>query len=198
MEKERELGILDSMVVNRIRKAEDVLAIVAAETGRLSKLYEDGGKVAAFGVQMFKRAEGSDGIRKFESAEALREEIGGFLDLCIHFQLPVTLSGLSMWLSVSQPTFDKWTKKVDDPRGVVCAQAKEAVHFINEGLAMQGDMNPILYMYQNKAYHNYIETTKVQLDVAGGDRLTEQEIDEVLNLHMCDDGVFRVRGGDDA
>lgn len=191
MDKERELGLLDRMVLNDIRKADDVLSIVAAETGRVSKLYEDGGKLAAFGRELFTRARRENGIQSFTDADDLKDEISKYFDVCLHFKVPITLSGLSMWLSVTQPTFERWAAKKEDPRGAVCALAKEAIHFINEGLALEGDMNPILYMYQNKAYHGYIETTRVEFDVTGTDRLSESEIDEVLNLHLGEDGVYR-------
>lgn len=172
-----------------IMKAAVSHQLASAEPGEVSKLFLDGGAAAEYVTRMVKAADTRCTIARMSETE-VKEGIFRFFETCEAVKQPPTIGGLALWFSATIPTIQRWASK-DDPRGEWFALGIQACQQFAEIKAMDGTMNPIVYIYQNKAYHGYIETQRLEV-VDGGKVLSVEDIDAVIEMLPNEDGVYRV------
>lgn len=155
----------------------------------ISKLYADGGATADYINRMVKGAGQKCSIMKMTEDE-VRDEIFAYFDTCQEVEQPPTIGGLALWFSATITTIQRWATK-EDPKSFWFSLAMTACQQFAEIKAMDGSMNPIVYIYQNKAYHGFIETQRLEI-IDGGKVLSIEEVDAVIDMLPDEDGVYRV------
>lgn len=160
----------------------------ASDDGSYPKLFADGGAGAAYVTGLMKGATQKCNIRAMNE-EQVKQGIFDYFDTCERAMQPPTIGGLALWFSATDSTIFAWTRR-DDPRGELFALAVQACQQFAEIKAMDGSLNPILYIYQNKAYHGHIETQRIEI-VEGANTLSTEEIDAVIDMLPDEDGVYR-------
>lgn len=155
----------------------------------INKLYADGGAAAKYVSTLVKGATNKCNIKMMNEDE-VKKAIFDYFDTCEEIKQPPTIGGLGLWFSATDQTIMAWARK-DDPRGELFAMAVQGCQQFAEIKAMDGSLNPILYIYQNKAYHGHIETQRIEI-VDGGKTLSIEEVDEVIDMLPDEDGVYHV------
>ncbi len=155
--------------------------------GELPKLYADGGHTARYVRQMRRRSTLNPTLKQL-SEKAVEMWLEEYFELCELAMQPPTVGGLATWFSVTIQTLQYWANK-DEPKGHLLAMGIQTCQQFAELKAMEGALNPVLYMYQNKAYHGHIELQKVEI-VESKPHLSIDDIDDIINMLPDDDGVY--------
>lgn len=126
-------------------------------------------------------------VTDFPNTEAeVYDEFSQYMEYCETFFIPPSLGMFAVWCGTSLADFEK-KKEACKLRRPEVAQAlgvcKELIRDFVETKAMDGDVAPAVYLHQNKAYFEAVETTAVRHETTVDQHVRDPEqIGEIIDL----------------
>ena len=97
----------------------------------------------------------------YMDGEELEEQINGYIEFCIeHKQVPSQV-GLALWLGVSNETINNWKSNPSFIHYKIIKRTLEIFHKFIEQKALDGEINPILYMFYGKNWFGLSDKTEI-------------------------------------
>lgn len=113
-------------------------------------------------------------------------EFSQYMEYCETFCIPPSLGMFAVWCGSSIADFEKKLEANKLRRPEVAnalSVCKELIRDFIESKAMDGDIAPAVYLHQNKAYFNAVETTAVRHETTVDQHVRDQEqIGEIIDL----------------
>lgn len=114
------------------------------------------------------------------------DEFAQYMEYCETFFIPPSLGMFAVWLGTSLEDYNRHlaaykTRRPDAAAALtVC---KETIRGFLETKAIDGDIAPAVYLHQNKAYFDAVETTAVRHETMSDQHVRDSEqIAEVIDL----------------
>lgn len=95
------------------------------------------------------------------SDEEFEAEVDGYLMYCYNNKQVPTQTGLCLWLGVSRDTMNRWRQSSSESKSRVAKNAIEIFHKIIEEKALDGELNPVLYMFYGKNWFGLSDKTEI-------------------------------------
>jgi len=114
------------------------------------------------------------------------DEFSQYMEYCECFYLAPSLGMFAVWCGTSLADFEKRIKQYKMSRpdaSEALTIAKEVIRGFIESKAVDGDIPPAVYLHQNKAYFDAIETTAVKHETITDSHVRDaDQIAEVIDL----------------
>lgn len=93
--------------------------------------------------------------------EELEKEIDDFIEYCIVNKQVPSQVGLSLWLGVSIETITRWKHDQNCQHEKIIKNVVELFHKIIEQKVLDGELNPVLYMFYGKNWFGLSDKTEI-------------------------------------
>lgn len=97
----------------------------------------------------------------YMDGEELENEIDGFIQYCIDNKQVPSMVGLALWLGISTQTLKAWIQDGNAQHHFLMKNVSDFFHKIIEQKALDGEMNPILYMFYGKNWFGLSDKTEI-------------------------------------
>lgn len=113
---------------------------------------------------------------------AVREYYAGFMEYCMEWRTPPTLSLFSLWCGTTVNGYNRHMRLAQgSDLGHALEECKESLRAFIEVSAMAGEVDKLLYFHQQKGYYDVVEKVEIKHDVDIREHeMTEAEIDAVI------------------
>lgn len=119
-------------------------------------------------------------------AATVYEEFAQYMEYCETFFIPPSLGMFAVWCGTNIDDFNKHMKAYRTSRPDVASAlevCKETLRGFLESKAVDGDIAPAVYLHQNKAYFDAVETSTVRHESASDQHVRDSAaIAEVIDL----------------
>lgn len=97
----------------------------------------------------------------YMDGQELEDEINGYIEFCIeHKQVPSQV-GLALWLGVTTETISNWKSNSSFIHYQIIKRTLEIFHKFIEQKALDGEINPVLYMFYGKNWFGLSDKTEI-------------------------------------
>lgn len=161
----------------------DTLEDLRANPQQFSLVFKDKGLRMAALKAMTEKARVTD----FPTDElTVYDEFSQYMEYCETFFIPPSLGMFAVWCGANLDDFNKHLKAYKTSRPE-CASAlevcKETIRGFLESKAVDGDIAPAVYLHQNKAYYDAVETSAVRHETVSDQHVRDSsQIAEVIDL----------------
>ena len=97
----------------------------------------------------------------YSSPEELSRQIGEYIQYCSDKDLVPINSGLALWLGIDSHTMNEWKDNPANPFAPILKKASELFHSFAQQKTLDGQINPILYMFLSKNYWGMSDKTEI-------------------------------------
>lgn len=98
-----------------------------------------------------------------ESEEICRGECAEFFELCLKHDMIPSIASLAVYLRMDVETIYSNIHNPNSPVGKCLKNAVDVCHSIQQDSTLHGAINPILYIFLSKNYHNMKDTNTLNL-----------------------------------
>ena len=131
--------------------------------GNMKHLIKDGDNTIQCAWEMQKHGKR---LQRGQSAaymndEELEKEIDDFIEYCIANKQVPSQVGLSLWLGVSIETITAWRTDSISQHHIATKNVIELFHKIIEQKVLDGELNPVLYMFYGKNWFGLSDKTEI-------------------------------------
>lgn len=133
------------------------------EKGNLKHLIKENDNTLQCAWQLNKhgRRLSKDKSVAYMDGEELENEIDGFIQYCIDNKQVPSMVGLALWLGISTQTIKSWLNDQQAQHHFLMKNVSDFFHKIIEQKALDGEMNPILYMFYGKNWFGLSDKTEI-------------------------------------
>lgn len=97
----------------------------------------------------------------YSSPQEVSKQIGEYIQYCSDKELVPINSGLALWLGIDSQTMSEWRDNPANPFSVILKKASELFHSFAQQKTLDGQINPILYMFLSKNYWGMSDKTEI-------------------------------------
>ena len=97
----------------------------------------------------------------YSSPQELSRQIGEYIQYCSDKDLVPINSGLALWLGIDHGTMVDWRDNPANPFSPILKKASELFHSFAQQKTLDGQINPILYMFLSKNYWGMSDKTEI-------------------------------------
>lgn len=119
-------------------------------------------------------------------ADGVYDEFAQYMEYCEAFFIPPSIGMFAVWCGANIDDFERHLKAYRTSRPAAASAlevCKETIRGFLESKAVDGDIAPAVYLHQNKAYYDAVETSHVRHETIGEQHVRDSEqIAEVIDL----------------
>lgn len=97
----------------------------------------------------------------YASPQELTEQIGEYIEYCHRTNIVPINTGLALWLGITSKTMIEWRDNPSHPFSEIIKKASELFHSFVQQKTLDGQINPILYMFLSKNYWGMSDKTEI-------------------------------------
>lgn len=113
-------------------------------------------------------------------------EFDTYMNYCETLLISPSIVTFAAWLGINRESYDRKIKQFETARPDVADAlklCKEVIHGFVETQALNGFIPPAVYLHQNKAYYNAVESMEVKhTNVDESHVRSREEVDEIIDL----------------
>ena len=121
-----------------------------------------------------------------ESEEVCRQECLEFFDLCYKYDMIPSVASLAVYLRIDVETIYSNINNPNSPVGKCLKNALNMCHSIQQDSTIHGSINPVLYMFLSKNYHNMKDTNTLNLTT----QLTDTTINNQNTMKVIQEQIL--------
>lgn len=97
----------------------------------------------------------------YSSPHELSKQIGEYIHYCSERNMVPINSGLALWLGIDHGTMVDWRDNPTNPFSPILKKASDMFHSFAQQKTLDGQINPILYMFLSKNYWGMSDKTEI-------------------------------------
>lgn len=97
----------------------------------------------------------------YATVEELNKQIGDYIYYCYDTSIVPINTGLALWLGIAFNTMNEWKNNPTHPFSESIKRACEFFHSFAQQKTLDGQINPILYMFLSKNYWGMSDKTEI-------------------------------------
>lgn len=131
-------------------------------------------------------------LPKAETDEEIANRIELYFNDCMQNKVKPTLEGVSFVIGIDTHTFVRWRKQEgvypETHRYTLAKKAHELIKAFDSTAVVEGEMNPVVYIFRSKNYYGMTDEQKVTIKPEDplGEKISEQNLIETIERDVID------------